>query len=168
MQKRLKTVLLLFIFMLMACSSVLVNAAQTTSINDLVNNAKAYDTQTVTVQGEAIGEALERGDHAWVNMNDGSNAIGIWMTAADAKTIKTYGDYKHVGDTLKVTGVFSRSCPEHGGDVDIHCTSIEIVKSGYPVKIEPSNSKIIVASILFCAAAIFSYVYFKIFRVKKP
>ena len=165
MRKGLRTLLLLFI--LTACCTIWVNAAQTTRINDLVNNAKAYDTQTVTVQGEAIGEALERGDHAWVNMNDGSNAIGVWMSAADAKTIKTYGDYKHVGDTLKVTGVFSRSCPEHGGDVDIHCASIEIVKSGYDVKLKLSNSEIIIAAILLCAAASLSYLYYKIFRRKK-
>jgi len=165
MRKGLRTLFLLFI--LTACCTIGINAAQTTRINDLVNNAKAYDTQTVTVQGEAIGEALERGDHAWVNMNDGSNAIGVWMSAADAKTIKTYGDYKHVGDTLKVTGVFSRSCPEHGGDVDIHCASIEIVKSGYDVKLKLSNSEIIIAAILLCAAASLSYLYYKIFRRKK-
>jgi len=165
MRKRWKTLILTFI--VMACSSVSVNAAQKISINDLINNTKAYDTQTVTVEGEAIGEALERGDHAWVNINDGSNAIGIWMTAADANAIKTYGDYKHIGDTLRVTGVFSRSCAEHGGDIDIHCSSIEIIKSGHDVKIKTSNLEIIIAFILLCVAAALSYIYFKNFKIKK-
>ena len=81
MRKRWKTLILtLFV---MSCFTVTVNAAQKISINDLINNTTAYDMQTVTVEGEAIGEALERGDHAWVNINDGSNAIGIWMTAAE-------------------------------------------------------------------------------------
>ncbi len=165
MRKRWKTLILtLFV---MSCFTVTVNAAQKISINDLINNTTAYDMQTVTVEGEAIGEALERGDHAWVNINDGSNAIGIWMTAAETNTIKTYGDYKHVGDTLRVTGVFSRSCAEHGGDVDIHCSSIEIIKSGYDVKLKTSNAEIIVAAILLFAAASLSYFYYKVFRRKK-
>jgi hypothetical protein len=162
MRKTLKPVFFAVLFA--ACFVVSANAAEKIGINDLINNAETYDKQTVTVEGEAIGEVLERGDYAWVNINDGTNAIGIWMPEADAKMIEVFGDYKRVGDTLQITGVFSRSCTEHGGDLDIHCTSLEIVKNGYMVKYKIPDTKVIAAAgLLFIASAI-AYVYFKVLR----
>lgn len=159
MHKTLKPILL--IALLAVCFVISASAAETIGINDLVNNAETNEKQTVTVEGEAIGEVLERGDYAWVNINDGTNAIGVWMTEDDAKTIETFGDYKHIGDTLKITGIFSRNCNEHGGDVDIHCTSLEIVKNGYTVKNEISNTKVMTAAGLLFAALVIVYIYFK-------
>lgn len=104
MRKTLK--LICFAALFAVCFILPANAEETIGINDLINNAETYDKQTVVVEGEAIGEVLERGDYAWVNINDGTNAIGIWMTETEAKTIETFGDYKHIGDTLKITGVF--------------------------------------------------------------
>ena len=159
MQKVLKPIFLAVLFV--TCLIVSASAASTIGINDLINKAATYDKQTVTVEGEAIGEILERGDYAWVNINDGTNAIGIWMTESDAKTIKYFGDYKHIGDTLKIMGTFSRNCTEHGGDVDIHCTSLDIVKNGYAVKDKISNTKEMTAAGLLLAALIIAYIYFK-------
>ncbi len=160
-----KTLKLIFIAALFAVCFILpANAEETIGINDLINNAETYDKQTVVVEGEAIGEVLERGDYAWVNINDGTNAIGIWMTETEAKTIETFGDYKHKGDTLKITGVFSRDCTEHGGDVDIHCTSIEIIKNGNIVKDKISNTEAIIAFVLLCAAVVLAYIYFKVLK----
>ncbi|PKM71998.1 MAG: DNA-binding protein, partial [Firmicutes bacterium HGW-Firmicutes-17] len=51
---------------LLFCLSGGVSAADVVELNQLVENAEAMDGQTVTVTGEAIGEAMERGDHAWV------------------------------------------------------------------------------------------------------
>ena len=165
MLKTLKPILL--IALLAVCFVISASAAETIGINDIINNAEAYDKQTVIVQAEAIGEVLERGDYAWVNINDGTNAIGIWMTKTEAKTIVNFGDYKHIGDTLKITGVFSRNCTEHGGDVDIHCTSLEIVKNGYTVKNEISNTKMTIAFLLLSAAVVFVYIYFKVLKRKE-
>ena len=122
------------------------------TINDLVEDALSYDEQTVTVEGEAIGEALERGEYSWVNISDGTNAIGVWMPLADAKKINVYGDYHHTGDTLRVTGTFSRDCAEHGGDVDIHSDSVQIVKTGGAVGHPVSGSKKAAAAGLSAAA----------------
>lgn len=165
MRKTLKPIFLAALFT--ACFAISADAAETIGINNLINNAETYDKQTVTVAGEAIGEVLERGEYAWVNINDGTNAIGIWMTKADAKTIGTFGDYKHIGDTLKITGAFSRNCTEHGGDVDIHCAALEIVKSGYLVKEKISETKAITAVGLLFAALLIAYIYFKALRTKK-
>ncbi len=136
-----------------------------TKINDLVENTKAYDQQVVTVEGEAIGEVLERGDYSWVNINDGTNAIGIWMTAAESDTLEHFGDYKHIGDTIRVTGAFSRDCTEHGGDVDIHSSSFEIVKPGHSVTETVSHTKTVAAAVLVFAALLIAFIYWN--TVKK-
>lgn len=132
-----------------------------TAINDLIEKSASLDNTDVTVQGEVIGEALERGEYAWININDTTNAIGIWVKKSDIDQIKIYGDYKHKGDIVKITGVFHKACSEHGGDVDIHCTTIEIVQLGYTVKEQLSLSKVIITLSTFLIAAVIIAVYLK-------
>ena len=151
MCKTLKT--LSFALVLSACLiTSAVAKEEVISINDLVDDTLSYNGQTVTVEGEAIGEMLPRGDCAWVNVNDGTNAIGVWMPLADAKKIGVYGDYHHTGDTLRVTGTFSRDCAEHGGDVDIHSVSVRLVKAGGEVEHPVSGGKKAAAAGLSAAA----------------
>jgi hypothetical protein len=129
-------------------------AASAIPINDLVEESLEYDGQTVSVQGEAIGEVLERGEYAWVNINDGGNAIGIWMSLEDARKIEFFGDYRNSGDILLVTGVFSRNCVGHGGEVDIHCDKLEIISAGHHVVETVAPAKILIALVLFTFAAL--------------
>lgn len=152
MRKFIETLMLVFI--LTGSFALNVNAESVTDINDLIEKAKEYDGQEVTIQGEAIGESMKRGDYTWVNINDGTNAIGIWIESAKAEQIEFYGDYKHIGDTIKVTGTFYRACTEHGGEADVHSSSIEIVKIGNDVKEQISFEKIIYAVILALIAAL--------------
>lgn len=112
-------------------------------INELIDNGKEYDTKTITVQGEAIGELLERGENSFLNINDGTSAMGIFLKTKDGEMVNCYGDYHNIGDTVKVEGVFHRACDEHGGDMDIHCNSIELVTKGYKRTHEISKWKII-------------------------
>lgn len=162
MHKALKTLLtIIFLSALFTISAV---ATETTSINSLIDKSLLLNNTTVTVEGEAIGEVLERGDYAWVNISDGTNAIGIWLKMSDAEKVKHFGDFKHIGDTIRITGTFSSNCSEHGGDVDIHCNSFELVKAGHAVKDEVSNTKLITAAILFCLALIVGFICRKIVR----
>lgn len=131
-------------------------------LNDLVENGKAFDGKSITIEGEAIGETLERGRYAWVNISDQSNVMGIWMKIEDAENIKFFGDYKHKGDIIKVTGIFRRACSEHGGDMDIHGTALEVVELGYPVKEEVGTSKIIVVIVLSLISLCMVGFYFKL------
>lgn len=107
--------------------------AQTVSSAELINNAKRYDGKTIIYTGEVIGEVMERagGMYAWANVNDGGNAIGIWLDKklTGIKTGNT-GSYKSRGDIIEIEGVFHRSCIEHGGDLDIHAVSLRKVKDG--------------------------------------
>jgi hypothetical protein len=147
---------LIIVFFL--CAVVIVagspaSAVSTVAINHLVEKSTEYDGQTVNVQGEAIGEVIERGEYAWVNLGDGGNAIGIWMTLENAEKIQYFGDYKNVGDTLLITGIFTRNCSQHGGDVDIHCDVLEILAPGHRVAETVSPVKILTAFILAVLAA---------------
>ncbi len=161
MQKILKTFIL--IILLIIPFSTQVFAASTTDINQLVENAKALDGKQVTVQGEAIGEIMQRGDYCWVNINDTTNAMGIWMKSADARQITCYGNYKNKGDTIIVSGVFRRACSEHGGEADIHSETFKIVQTGHSVKEQIPFTKVLAAVILLVVlfASCFAAYHFK-------
>jgi hypothetical protein len=137
-------------------------------INYLIEHAMTRDQQTVIIQAEAIGEVLERGDHAWINVNDGGNAIGVYLTIDQAKQIKVFGGYANIGDTVKIIGTFNRACIEHGGEMDIHATSITVIKSGQPTTHEVSSLKFVMSIILLTIALAGLYLrrhYFKKQRI---
>jgi hypothetical protein len=138
------------------------------SSGDLVERMEDYDGMTVSFQGEAVGEAMVRGDHAWIHLNDdayfaknveegaplgGQNSrMPVWVSADLARTIRTFGDYKHEGDIVRVTGVFRAACPDHGGDTDIHAETLEIVQGGRAVVDEPKPAKLVWAVVLSVVA----------------
>ena len=104
--------------------------AQASSSSELINNAKQYDGRTVSYSGEVIGDTMVRKEYAWINVNDGKNAIGIWIKKELIKDIIYTGSYNAKGDLVEITGVFHRSCVEHGGDLDIHAQTITKISSG--------------------------------------
>lgn len=111
-------------------SSLVLLFAQPISSNELINNAKLYDGKVVAYEGEVIGDIMVRGNYAWVNVNDGQNAIGIWMDKHASSDIFYAGSHKSQGDWIEVAGIFHRSCPEHGGDLDIHAQTVRKVRPG--------------------------------------
>lgn len=121
-----------FLFLIYHSSLVTYNYcfAQPVSSKELISNTKGYDGKTVIYAGEVIGDIMRRGDYAWVNVNDGEGAIGIWMKAALAQEIIYAGSYKSKGDKIEVSGVFHRACPEHGGDLDIHAETLRKIQPG--------------------------------------
>lgn len=96
----------------------------------LINNAYSLDGKEVAFEGEAIGDKMIRGNFAWINVEDKFNAFGIWLPANMANTVQFMGNYKTTGDYLRIKGTFHRACKQHGGDMDIHASSIEILKAG--------------------------------------
>lgn len=152
--KNLKTALILLFSAVVLVFSVPPVIALSPSINDLIEEATQYDGQLVTIEAELIGERLERGDFSWLNVNDGTNGIGIWVTSAQADTLHFYGNYDTTGDTVSITGIFHRSCTEHGGDVDIHAENITVITPGFPVAHPISVPKLIWAVSLSGATVI--------------
>jgi len=104
--------------------------AQSVSSTELINNAKVYDGKVVVYEGEVIGDIMVRGDYAWINVNDGQNAIGIWMDKDLTKDILYTGSHKFKGDWIEVAGIFHRACLEHGGDLDIHAQAVRKLRPG--------------------------------------
>jgi hypothetical protein len=130
----------------------------------LVEDARQWDGQLVRFSGEAIGEAMRRGDMAWIHLNDdayglapagtnpgpaGANSgIAVWVEAAMASQISSFGVYRRHGDLVEVTGTFHAACPQHGGDMDIHAASLRIIRPGYPTAHPIRPSRMIAAGIL--------------------
>jgi len=119
----------------------------------LLEGARAFDGLKATIQGEAIGQVMERGTMAWVNVADQSGAIGVWMSAEEARSISMLGSYSCRGDELRITGTFHRACVEHGGDMDIHAETVAIVRAGERVAHPFSVARQVAAALLSLAAA---------------
>jgi membrane protein implicated in regulation of membrane protease activity len=126
-----------------------VAAGDTVTTTQLIDNMQKYDGKVVTLQGEAIGDLLVRGDFAWITVNDdryskksieeggelvgmSNSGIGVWVPAAEGRRIGIYGGYKYKGSIVRITGVFHRACEQHGGDTDIHADRVEVMTRGYP------------------------------------
>jgi len=126
--------------------------AEPVSSPDLINNAKQYDGKEVDYKGEVIGDVMVRGKFAWINVNDGKNAIGIWLAADLVKEISYTGSYKEKGDIVEVKGKFNRACIEHGGDLDIHAVSLQIIQKGEKVDevISPHKIRVAIAFLIIC------------------
>lgn len=132
--------------------------AGTVSSTDLIEKAKELDGQEIVFTGEIIGDIMERGEHTWINVSDGSNAIGIWAPNQLMPGITLAGKYKVHGDEVRITGVFHRACPEHGGDLDIHAAQIELLETGYPFSDGIEPWKLPAAAVLSIVAVIlFAY-----------
>jgi hypothetical protein len=142
----------LAIFILYSCPFAAMG--EDISSTQLINQAKAYDTQEVTYSGEVIGDILNAGDHVWLNVSDGSNALGIWAVSELASDVEIAGRYSQHGDDIRITGIFNRACPEHGGDMDIHAESITLLNRGYPIIHEVQRWKLWLAAGLTIGAAV--------------
>ena len=135
----------------------------------LVENANQWNGRIVSFKGEAIGEIMIHGNMAWIHVNDDpymetSAAAGgalsgynsghaIWLPADLARKIEVFGDYRRQGDIVKVAGVFNAACPEHGGDMDIHATSLTILRSGHSIEHPVSAKRGLAAAGLVALAA---------------
>jgi len=150
MSKILTTVLLIAII---AVSNPALAAAGSVTSTDLIEKAKELDGQVVVFTGEVIGDIMVRGDHTWINISDGGNAVGIWVQNEDMQGITLPGRYGVHGDEVSITGTFRRACPEHGGDLDIHATSVQVLDKGYAIAQEITPIKVAFAAVLLPASA---------------
>jgi hypothetical protein len=150
-------VLVLTIYCLL--STIYLANAETLSSNDLIEKAKELDGKIVAYKGELVTSVLNRGEYSWVNLNDGTNAIGVWCKTSDLKPIAFIGGYGVKGDILEVKGAFRRACPLHGGELDIHAEYIKLLESGYCTGETVDARKIVIAAALFliilCAVIMF-------------
>lgn len=109
----------------------------------LIENAKSFDKKDITYRGEAVTAIMPRGGFSWVNVSDGTNAIGVWTKSSELKDVRFLGGYNKKGDILEVVGVFNRACKMHNGELDIHARSIKVITAGHPLeeRIDKNNIK---------------------------
>lgn len=115
----------------------------------LVEDPAEWDGRTIQFTGEAIAEVMRRGSHSWLHLNDDAYAertaeegaeltgfnsgLGIWIPAELADRVKRFGNYTMRGDLVRVSGTFNAACAAHGGDMDLHADTLEVVAAGEPV-----------------------------------
>lgn len=115
---------------------LLTSAAPAVALGESVTAAgvvamgEARDGEQVVLEGEALGESLRARGGAWVNVLSGGTAVGVWMTAEQAAQVETFGDYKHRGSWLLVTGEYHYACDQHGGDLDVHAAEVSVIDLG--------------------------------------
>jgi len=137
--------------LILVCLILLSSPCFAVTGNDLVDKAHSYDGRIVAYQGEVIGDIMLRGEYAWLNVNDGERAIGIWAPKKLIQGIKFSGSYTHQGDRITAVGKFNRACSQHGGDLDIHAKEIQIVKVGHELKHPINPLKVFLAISFFIA-----------------
>jgi hypothetical protein len=164
MVKSFKTMILICI--LVFSFTITCKAREYSNFTELIENSKKIDSSKITLQGEAIGECMNRGKYSWVNISDGSTAMGIWLQKEQAQSIKNFGKYGYKGDIVGITGTFNRACVDHGGDMDIHATSVKIIDVGGRVTIPISNNKKWIALILTVITLTLIFSYRKFIKMK--
>jgi len=113
---------------------------------------------------------MHRADNAWIHLNDDAymymnveegaelggfnSGMPVWLPGSEADRISTFGDYKHEGDVVEVTGVFNAACSQHGGDMDIHADRLAVLIPGRPAADPVKPWKLPVAGLLGIAAAL--------------
>ncbi|MCX7705073.1 MAG: DNA-binding protein [bacterium] len=115
------------------------------TVRALITNPDMFDEKTVIVEGELIGDIFKGRSGFWVNMLDSGMAIGVWFHDSEKEKIKFLGKYGVVGDFVRITGVFHKRCIQHSGDMDIHASTLEILKRGTEKKEEIPVEKVIFA-----------------------
>lgn len=133
--------LLIFLAFSFQLSAISCHAASVSS-TELIEHAKDFNNQAVEFEGEVVGDVMARGGFAWVNVNDGQNAVGIWGQRDQIqKIVNRKGLYKCKGDIIRVKGEFHRACAQHGGDLDIHMTKGLRIKDGFSIPHQLSSTK---------------------------
>ncbi len=129
-------------------------AQEPVSSTELIERAKEFDGKEVLYEGEAIGEIMARRGGAWVNLNDGENAVGIWADNNILSLVSYAGNYEARGDWLQVRGIFNRACRLHGGDFDIHALNVIKLREGRLVKhrlvARKQRLAVILSGVLLC------------------
>lgn len=156
--------LLLVLFSVLIIFSSRCYAQAPTSL-ELINNAKQYDGKVVNYKGEVIGDIMIRGDYAWLHVNDGIIAIGIWAPKTMVQDIRYAGDYHIKGDIVEVSGTFHRSCLEHGGDLDVHASEIKKITPGSLI-IQPINRRKVYVGIYSLVLVLLFYALREFFQNK--
>lgn len=120
------------LIMWLGCISVVY--PQSVSISEIMAHSEEFDGKEVVIEAEVIGDIMKRGDYSWININDGSAAIGVYLDTKEVEKIHKTGAYERKGDRIKITGIFHRAYNEQGGELAIEGKSLEVIEQGRELK----------------------------------
>lgn len=130
------------------------------SVGEITSVHYSLDGSLVTFTGEAIGEALgSHHDWKWVNILGEGAAVGVVVPTAWVERIDRFGDYHNNGTRVQVTGTLNIACDEHGGDLDVHAASLEVIERGSDREHEFQPERIVWALGLGVVAVVLAVVY---------
>lgn len=108
-----------------------------TTIESLYEQSSLYESQTVQIEGEVIGDkiaALGDDGYSWITLTvvdaQDKTSISVLLSDEQAPQIDRYGKYGVTGTILKVRGTFHQACTEHDGLPDVHATYSESTARG--------------------------------------
>lgn len=103
-------------------------------IKTVVENP-SIDGRPIILEGEIISEPIERNDGCWVNVTDGSIAIGVFFKDCNQlKQVKYWGQHMVKGDTVRIEGKVFKADKETNGELDIQGDTLSVVEPGFPTE----------------------------------
>ncbi|WP_370325606.1 hypothetical protein [Euzebya sp.] len=138
--------------------------------NALYDCPATWDGRRVRYVGEVVGAVLDRGDHAWVQLNDdvyadgigplpthrdfrGGNAgVGALLEPDAAAQITTVGGAETRGDLVQVVATFRRVDPDSGEVAILDVEALEVLRVGTPYTEPDSPARPVVALIAAAGA----------------
>jgi hypothetical protein len=133
---------------------------------EAVVKAAELDGKEVSFEGEAIGELMRRGDHAWLNVADSAGALGLWVDPNAIPAGLVTGSWKRRGAVVRAEGRFNRACAEHGGDLDIHASSISLIEPAANLEHPLAFWRLLAALGLLASAALLVPVWHS--KIRRP
>lgn len=140
------------------------------SSEELIENSDYYNGRKVVYTGEVVGAVLERGEYCWITVNDddygqkpvreyeelkgGNTGMGVYCRSDMLEEVTMVGSYRTAGDLIKVTGVFYKASPQHGGDTMIEAEEISVIRKGWRVTAKRGVAGEVAAFILLVIAAL--------------
>jgi hypothetical protein len=117
------------------------------SVEELEADPEAYDGETVTLQGELIGDYGFRSDGSmWTQLNDDSyvyapvadggdltgpnHGVGVRMPSEIAESLDPPGGYRRRGPVVQATGVWKYHDADRGGSSYLDVSAVETVAGG--------------------------------------
>ena len=137
---------------------------------ELIEEADRFNLRQVVYRGEIIGVVLDRGDNAWITVNDGpyggkplrryqelkggNEGMGIYCSRDQLESVNFLGSYNAVGDILEISATFYKANPDHGGDLCIVADQVSILREGHHIQTHRLRNELLVAIALGAVLAV--------------
>ena len=136
------------------------------SSSELYDCPTVWDGRKVRFTGEVVGGVLQRGDRAWLQLNDdpyslapgplpyhrdfrgGNGGVGVLVPVELAERIRLVGGPRFHGDIVRVTGVFHRVDLETREVAIVRADALRVLRPGAPLRPVVEPERVAVATVL--------------------